>query len=686
MTVSIRHAKVSGQPAGSNPDRVYGTHWDEDHVVPVASTEEAAEGTSEDVLLTPYSGALLVDERVKLRDDYEQSNFTLVDLCDAIETGGDLATPAAAPYFNVIMGHAAETEGDLWRNVIIGALAGSALQECERTEAIGQGAMRFAALSQRNTAVGSLVMQWLGNDVANLADLYHDLFYPDHPDDPGWDAGGLETNNPGVGADLLAVTVAADTDAVRGNVGVGRDALLGIIKGTFNTGVGYRALTRGFNINNCTAVGRDSLRDNVFGDQNTALGATAGLLHQEGINNVYLGYSAGPDHILGEESIFIGFDAGDGWGDTDRSVLIGPQAGSGITEQDDAFVLMNDAARSPLIAGDFATGSVVVNGTPSQATYPLRVLGGTPVSGTANAAANTFVIEIPDATNGGMSIRGGTSSTLSLYFGDSGDNNPGGISYSHSSDTVVLRAADASRFSVSSTVAASVPPLQAPSMRLADTNASHHLVLAAGSDLSADRQLTITTGDVGRTLVIDDTAPGCGVFHYLTGRYYFPTGGSTVGSSTFVTSANVLYAVPIHISHDMTLAALVAQVTTGSAGAVRMGVYNDSSGYPGSLVVDAGTGDTTGTGTIEVATTQALSRGKYWIAGVFSATPTLRRFNGTATNNVVAIGYTTADPTGATDTITGVTVAYTYGALPSTFTGGGTYVASTAHPRFGFKA
>lgn len=33
MVVRVTHSKVSGKPQGSDPARVYGTHWDEDHVV-----------------------------------------------------------------------------------------------------------------------------------------------------------------------------------------------------------------------------------------------------------------------------------------------------------------------------------------------------------------------------------------------------------------------------------------------------------------------------------------------------------------------------------------------------------------------------------------------------------------------------------------------------------------------------
>lgn len=33
MTVSLLHTKVSGKPAGTDPTRVYGTHWDAEHAL-----------------------------------------------------------------------------------------------------------------------------------------------------------------------------------------------------------------------------------------------------------------------------------------------------------------------------------------------------------------------------------------------------------------------------------------------------------------------------------------------------------------------------------------------------------------------------------------------------------------------------------------------------------------------------
>lgn len=48
MTVRVRHAKVSGKPQGTDPGRVYGNHWDADHVI--TGLEDL--GTNSDALVT----------------------------------------------------------------------------------------------------------------------------------------------------------------------------------------------------------------------------------------------------------------------------------------------------------------------------------------------------------------------------------------------------------------------------------------------------------------------------------------------------------------------------------------------------------------------------------------------------------------------------------------------------------
>jgi hypothetical protein len=50
----------------------------------------------------------------------------------------------------------------------------------------------------------------------------------------------------------------------------------------------------------------------------------------------------------------------------------------------------------------------------------------------------------------------------------------------------------------------------AAGLHLLDTNASHDLILSPGSNLTADRTLTLTTGDADRTLTIGDSASVAG--------------------------------------------------------------------------------------------------------------------------------------------------------------------------------
>lgn len=80
MSVSITHAKVSGKAAGSDPDRVYGTHWDADHVVPVATDAEAAAATSDTVLMTPAKTLATINANVPSGSALTKTDDTNVTL------------------------------------------------------------------------------------------------------------------------------------------------------------------------------------------------------------------------------------------------------------------------------------------------------------------------------------------------------------------------------------------------------------------------------------------------------------------------------------------------------------------------------------------------------------------------------------------------------------------------------
>lgn len=201
-------------------------------------------------------------------------------------------------------------------------------------------------------------------------------------------------------------------------------------------------------------------------------------------------------------------------------------------------------------------------------------------------------------------------------------------------------------------------------------------------DVTHDIMWSCLDASVGAAVWQAHPRVGGSNFGYVSGNYYYG-GVGTFGTNTFTAAANQLYAVPIDVAFSVTLAAICIEVTTLAAGNVRMGVYRNSGAYPSTLVVDAGTADTGTTGFKEIVTTQVLTPGKYWLASVFDATPTLRRLSGLANPSSIQLGANQeADSVG--DVRGRVIVAHTYGALPDPFTGSGTYSDISNAPRTGF--
>ena len=106
----------------------------------------------------------------------------------------------------------------------------------------------------------------------------------------------------------------------------------------------------------------------------------------------------------------------------------------------------------------------------------------------------------------------------------------------------------------------------------------------------------------------------------LAGRLY--DGMLGAGSlTTLAVAANTLYATPLFIPDTITVSALGVEVTTFATGNVRLGLYYDLAGQPGTLLLDGGATSTgTSNGFKSVAVSQALSAGTWWLAAVFDAT------------------------------------------------------------------
>jgi hypothetical protein len=171
---------------------------------------------------------------------------------------------------------------------------------------------------------------------------------------------------------------------------------------------------------------------------------------------------------------------------------------------------------------------------------------------------------------------------------------------------------------------------------------------------------------------------------HVAGRYYWSQIGAGSQGAVGDPNADTLYAQPFIVPDDATYTAIAIHQTTGTTGSARLGIYSDDgAGYPGALVLDAGTVTLTGTGAKEIVISQALSRGWHWVAGVWSvATGVYEAF--TVAGTIPLLG--AASATGQTTNYAYVEVAHPFGALPNPFTPGGTLgLASTGNVKIMLK-
>lgn len=176
-------------------------------------------------------------------------------------------------------------------------------------------------------------------------------------------------------------------------------------------------------------------------------------------------------------------------------------------------------------------------------------------------------------------------------------------------------------------------------------------------------------------------SPKSGYWFYPVSQHSATTSGA-LGNGTLKVAAWIL-------DGDVTLSAIAADISAaGDAGAAkfRPAIYaDDGTYYPGALVVDGTQLAADAIAVPEAAINVTLAAGVYWIGGVVQGVtttqPTVRTISGWFPRLPVAVS--TAKPAAA-GSLCGYQIAGITGALPSTFTAGGTGTANI--PRILLKA
>lgn len=154
-------------------------------------------------------------------------------------------------------------------------------------------------------------------------------------------------------------------------------------------------------------------------------------------------------------------------------------------------------------------------------------------------------------------------------------------------------------------------------------------------------------------------------------NFTYPNYALSTTSSPGALTANTIYFIPFTIYISTTFTKIGVNVTTGAASSnIRLGIYNtdNTGGYPGTLVLDAGTVNSSGTGDLTVTISQALYD-KYWLCLISNGTPSLRNCQVSASDGNAWYGMNSFATSTSTAGITIASVSSYYTALPSTIVG-----------------
>lgn len=160
---------------------------------------------------------------------------------------------------------------------------------------------------------------------------------------------------------------------------------------------------------------------------------------------------------------------------------------------------------------------------------------------------------------------------------------------------------------------------------MAEVKVSALTALTGANVANGDELYIVDTGspNVSKKITADELAQmpqlssryQSALYKFKSGYYYHSP--SLQPDGTISHGVGDLIAAPFPVHSAMTFDRIGIEVTTSAAsGVVRLGIYGDSDGIPGSLILDAGTVDASTTGAKEITISQQLTPGMYYVASV----------------------------------------------------------------------
>lgn len=146
-----------------------------------------------------------------------------------------------------------------------------------------------------------------------------------------------------------------------------------------------------------------------------------------------------------------------------------------------------------------------------------------------------------------------------------------------------------------------------------------------------------------------NATPGIGPSSVST-RYYFSPSVLPAATASAILADRAYYQ-PM-LFPGMLIDRIGVEVTTGAAGLCRLGIYSNLNGAPDTLILDAGTVDTTNIAVVEATITALyLPAAWVWVCALFNATPTMRVGSGNSGGTLVGASSFQANPRGSIATL-----------------------------------